>query len=576
MRLGSTGLLLFAFAACNSLDELSELEVINENNPDRDRVLATAGDVESLLASSFFIWHQGVISSGNPGVMLSTAADETTESWGNFGARDLSSEPRKEWNNSSSYSYASATERMWYKMYEALSAVYDGYKAIEDDPAICDEIDCDRAKAFGKFVQGLGHGYLALMFDSAFVFDESVDLEAVAAGDQEIPLVPYPNVQAAALGYLDDAIGMFQSGSFTLPTSWIRGNSYSSADMIKLANAFYVRFVAMTNRTPAERDAVNWNQVITRVDAGLTPGMGGLKGGDGDVFLDGDATRSWNHQMLYYGAFYTDETWHRADYKSIGWEDEGTGYADWLATPVANRNDFVLNSADARIHPYGDGLGQGLDFGYRGVSRFRVERGTYHYSMYSHHRYSDYALGDQSAPIPLVLYEAQQLYKAEALYRTSSPGQAAAIVNRTRVDRGDMAPAAGGDADLYDKIIYEFIIENFTHCTGCVYFNRRGWGPLSSTQLHHWGLVEGTPRHFPLPGVELEVLGKESYTYGGLGREGGSLPAASAPASNTVRKYPARLVYAFSGLDTIKDKLEYIYSGGSGRTQDGVRSLIRH
>jgi hypothetical protein len=42
-----------------------------------------------------------------------------------------------------------------------------------------------------------------------------------------------------------------------------------------------------------------------------------------------------------------------------------------------------------------------------------------------------------------------------------------------------------------------------------------------------------------------------------------------------LRKYPARLVYAFNGLDTVQDKLDYIYSG-SKKNQDGVRSLIRH
>lgn len=576
MRLGSTGLLLFTFAACDSLDELQKLEVINENNPDRERVLATAGDVESLVASAFFIWHQGILDYGGPSVMLSTAADETTESWGNYAARDMSSEPRKAWSNSPSYGYAGVNERIWYKMYEALSAVYDGFASMEEDAAICEEIDCERARAFGKFMQGISHGYLALHFDSAFVFDETVNLADVASGAEELPLLPYPNVAAAAIGYLDEAISMSQNASWTLPSSWIRGNAYSGRDLARVANAFAVRFLTQVARTPAERDAVNWNAVIQRVDAGLEPGMGGLKGPAGDVFLDGDPTETWAHMMLYFGARSDDDTWNRADYKSIGWADQGTGYANWLATPVAQRNDFVLNSADARIHAPGDGLSDGLDFMYRGVSRFRVERGTYHFSMYSHIVYEDYATGDQSAPMPLVLYEEQQLYKAEGLYRTGQAAQAATIVNRTRVTRGGMTQATGADANLYDKIIYEHIIENFTHCTGCVYYDRRGWGPLSSTQQHHWGLVEGTPRHFPIPGQELEILQKLNYTYGGVGSEGGSLPAAAAPASNVVRKYPARLVYAFNGLDTIKDKLDYIYSSGSNRTPDGVRSLIRH
>jgi hypothetical protein len=366
-----------------------------------------------------------------------------------------------------------------------------------------------------------------------------------------------------------------RGASWTLPTGWIRGNGFSAADFVRICNAFYVRLLAQMNRTPAERDAVNWGTVISRVDAGLQPGMGGLRGVDGDFWMDGDATEVWAHQMNYFGSQSSNSTWARADYKTIGWTDQSTGYSNWLATPVADRREFPMNAADARIHPPGDGLGVGLDFQYQGASIFRPERGYYHFSMYQYYRYGEYANGDQSAPWPMILYEAQQLYKAEGLFRTGDFAGAAAIVNNTRVTRGNLPAATAGDADLYEKIIYEHLIENFNHCTGCAYYNRRGWGPLSSTQQHHWGLVEGSPRHWAIPGSELEVLQKLNYTFGGLGTEGGSLASVGGSAADMVTAVPARMVYAFNGLDSVKQKLDYIWRKDD-RIPAGVRSLIRH
>lgn len=573
LRLGSAALLVFALAACEG-PALSDLEVVNENEPDRERVLASAGDVESLVSSGFFIWHSAHLNYYGPILALSATADETSCSWGNAALRDMSSEPRREWNNSPSYTYGYATADGWYKNYEALSAVYDGLKVIEEDPAICDEIDCPRIETFAKFIQGLAHGYLALQFDSAFVFDETVDLVAVAQGTEELPLVPYPNVMTAALGYLDQAITDAENASWTLPTGWIRGNAFTGPDLAKIANALYVRFLTQVNRTPADRDAINWNTVIARVDDGLEPGMGGIGGPDGDVYLDGDASGNWAHDMLYYGAQSTNSTWQRADYKTIGFTDQSGGYQTWLATTPADRQEFVMNAADARIHPAGDGLGRGLDFQYQGPSSFPASRGSYHWSMYMHHRYEDYAIGDQSEPFPFITYEAQQLMKAEGLDRTGQAG-AAEIVNRTWRDRGGMTAATDADANLRDKIIYEYLIENFIVCTGCAFYNRRGWGPLSPTTQHHWGLVEGTPRHFPVPGEELEILEKLNYSYGGVGNEGGSLtPSGAAVAAST--RVPARMIYAFNGLESVQEKLDFIYSENGNTKSSGVRSLIRH
>jgi hypothetical protein len=169
------------------------------------------------------------------------------------------------------------------------------------------------------------------------------------------------------------------------------------------------------------------------------------------------------------------------------------------------------------------------------------------------------------------------------LYYTGDTDGAAAIVNITRVGRGNLPPTSGDDSALLDKLKYEVNIENHNVCSGCAYFNRRGWGPLVSTHgdppgTHHWGLVEGTPIHYPMPALELELLRQTVYTYGGVGNEGEALGLTTAsPAGRDDRTgVPARLVYRFAGLETRAEKLEYIKTQVTRGRSRGMLQLVRH
>ena len=72
-------LLLFGAGAC------ADLEVVNLNDPDAGRSLATAGDVESLIAGAYNTWFNGVYAYGGPGMFLSNAAFQHNAPWSNAG-----------------------------------------------------------------------------------------------------------------------------------------------------------------------------------------------------------------------------------------------------------------------------------------------------------------------------------------------------------------------------------------------------------------------------------------------------------------------------------------------------------
>ncbi len=571
LRFGSMALLAFGLMACDSLSELTELEVVNENNPERARALQEAGDVESLIASAYNIAYNNTVRYGSSVLMMSAAADETSCSWGNTGLKVFSSEPRVPWANRHSASYAYSVENPWYDSYAALSSVYDGLGAIADDPTLCESIDCDRTTAFAKFVQGMATGWLGRMFDSAFVFDETVDLEV-----DVLALQAYPAVMTAAIGYLQESIALAQNASWSLETGWILGLPLTGPELAEYAHSLIARYMTQVARTPAERQAVDWGAVLGHINAGV----------DGDLEIDGDGYNNWLNDLHWYGSNPGSASWARADYKTIGWSEiddpaaSSGGYANWLNLAAPERDEFELHVNDLRVMPDPDQPREpGLDFRYKGASPFPESRGTYHYSFYINHEYEEFNESSFLSPTPLVLETEMELLRAEGLIEQGNLAGAAGIINDTRVDRAGLSPAAAGDGEalLRARLYYESRMENFLACGGCAYFNARGWGNPSPTGPNqHWGLVEGTQVHFAVPGQELDILQKLWYTYGGVGNEGGSLGPAAAPGMGAAggTTAPAKMIYSFNGMETAQEKLDYIYRDRGKRT--GTAMLTRH
>lgn len=581
----SAALLVFAVAACESFQDIGDLEVINQNEPDRARALKLAGDVEALIGSAFNVWWNGSQANSSPTWMLSTTADEGSMSWGNFGMRQSSSEPRVAWPNTSSYRFSFTTETGWFGSYEALSGVYDGLQSL-DDPDVAAELDVNRATAWGKFVQGLSHSWIALMYDSGFIFDETVDLfEADGVTPVELELKPYPNLMTAAIAEFDEAISIASSNTFTTGSPWLNGTVLTSGELARVISSFQARYMSQVARTPAERvyTPAYWAKIVSLVDAGITA----------DFEVKGDGAEIWWHSLYWRGNQPSpNRTWGRADYKTIGYTDQSGEYAGWLATAVADRNYIEITTDDRRLTGSAGPTDDGTDFDYQGTTNFRAARGTYHRSFYGQQRYVTWPESDGTIDFKMISFDAQQLLKAEGLIRAGGAANldaATIIINNTRVGRGiDLTPALAGDADLMDKMIYEKRIENFLVCSGCAFFDRRGWGPLVDTRgsppgTHHQGLVEGTKLHYAPPGAELETLEKPIYSYGGVGFEGSTLaPAASAPAlyagDGARRGVAATHVYAFYGLDldSPAEKLAYLRNKWRSELSDGVSSLTHY
>jgi TolB protein len=254
----------------SDLVQITESEIVVPSYPGRNEQpswgvgnarLDDGAIAEALIAGSYAAWWAGT-EWGDPSMALSTTAEELTMSWGNFGMRHLSSEPRVAYDNTPFYSYRRLNERPWFWSYTALSSVYEGIRLIQQGADIGGHRGPDnaRAMAFAKLVQGLAHGWLGLMFDQAFILDETVDLET-----DELELRPYPDLMAAAVSELEEAIAIADAHVFTTPDTWINGLSLTNGQLSQLAHSYLARFMTQVARTPTERAAVDWSAVIAHV-----------------------------------------------------------------------------------------------------------------------------------------------------------------------------------------------------------------------------------------------------------------------------------------------------------------------
>ena len=488
-----------------------DLEVVNLNDPDRERAISTPTDVEALIAGSFSSWwgsgHYSRIF-----IPMTTMADAWSSSWGNFGMREMGSEPREGWNNDPSATYASSLFNVWRDSYKALSGVRDGILAVNGGVALgADGADNARGLAFGSFVQGMALARLATTFDKGFIIDENTSLDNPDALPE---MAPYTEIAAAAIAKFDAAISG-ASSSFTIPAAWVGYNSsWSNGRLAEMAHAYKARLMIEVARDEAERAAVNWSGVLAEVAAA----------GNTDFELLGDDT-NWAWSRLHYRAG-SHEGWGRSDYQWIGPSDQSGEFQAWASlTNVQLRTPFVIDTDDRRITagtPTADGLYQK----YQAGNNMRAERGTYHWANYVDQRWRHIRLNSGNGIHGAFPAKELDYIKAEALYRTGNMQGAADLINVHRVANGQLPavtvdgdqsarcvprhPTTGACQDLWEALKYEKRIELFHYGAGSDFFDDRGWGDL----------VTNTTIQFPVPGAELDLLLMEIYSFGGAGNPG--------------------------------------------------------
>lgn len=466
------------------------LQVENLNQPDFDKVFSNGEALQNLTSGLYNTIFAGEHYADGPEALLATAADHASCSWGNFGMRDLSFEPRNNaWNNSPSYSYNGQTNHLWNNMYSAINTASDVLKAmgtgVNVGPAGANNA---RTKAFCKFAQGVGYSNLGLIFDKAFIVDEKTAAADASLGSAS----DYSKVSAAALTYLDEAIALAAGNTFTIPKEWLGSNKdYSNVEFAKLVNTYAARTLSYTPRNKTQLAAVNWAKVKTYADAGLTS--------DFTIVMDG--TTKWYFEAGDYLVF---QGWGVADNYVVNLMDPSKPQ-HWDDSPTFPYPTKSTNPADQRIFS---------DFEYIASQWFQAARGYYHYSPYRNKRYDDIYVAS-IGPKSQIMKAENDMLKAEArAYTTDLLGAAAIINTSTRKTRGMMTDVLPLSADVIKAIHHEREVEMFTTGMGLQFFEMRKKDLLQ----------KGTPLHFPIPAKTQETMGLTLpfYTFGTVAKADGT------------------------------------------------------
>lgn len=472
--------------ACNNLD------VTNPNNPDVARALASPDDVKALAISTLHSWYMTTVSAGPDDggdlyqQMMSVTSDVNTGNFGNFGMRFNNLEPRIPYENSSAGSDRDIAVTPWDYNYGTIGAANDVLRALESGVSLGSAAETDKYKQLAMFSQAASYTNLALTFDRAFIVDENTD-PAVPP-----PLSPYSEVRDAALTMWETLIAASAPTNYGYAVTDLPLNDapLSSARLNRIANTMAAMLLAYTPRTPAQSADVDWAKVAALADKGIGTGSAGAPF---DVVVQGDGT-AWYSYIVYYGDF---QSWVRVDHR------------------VINRmNSAIAPKFNGTIPPQGSSLDARYtsDFAYKLPPIGDPTRGIYMQSVFYHKRYEAHARGQPNAaktPVPYLLRAESDLIRAEALIRSNgSMATAAALINKSRVDRGNLSPATGaeGAAALLSMISYERDIE-IMNTSGTTLFWRRA--------VTDQPLQTGTVCQLPIPAKELETLVLPIYTFGG-------------------------------------------------------------
>jgi len=470
-------------AALLSVSACDDLDVTNPNNPDIERALASPDDVKALAVSTLNTWYliaTGDGASGGNGQfpqMMSVTADVTTSNFGNFGMRFNNLEPRIPFANSTTNNDRFVNEDAWDGFYGAIGAANDALRAMKG--GILSDADRDRFQPLAMFSQAASYTYLSLTFDEAFVVTEDTD------PTDPPDLVPYTEVRdsAAAMWERLIAITAGKNHSYGITDIPMPDGVLTSARLNSIGHTLYALLLAYTPRNPSQSASVDWAKVADLASAGITS----------DFEVQGDG-QNW---YSYHAAYGDEQTWIRVDHRVI----------NRMAPSVPPKFDGTIppqgTSPDARYT---------TDFEYVPPPIGDPARGIYMQSVFAHVRYVDHAAGSPTAfetAVPFLLRAENDLAWAEAEIRGGgSLALAAELINRTRVGRGNLAPAtaAEGADGLLSRISYERDVELMNTSATALFWRRA---------VTDQPIQAGTPCQLPIPEKELQTLGLPTYTFGG-------------------------------------------------------------
>ncbi|HUQ19128.1 MAG TPA: hypothetical protein VM099_05895, partial [Gemmatimonadaceae bacterium] len=333
------------------------------------------------------------------------------------------------------------------------------------------------------------------------------------------------------------------AGGFPIPTEWVadpQGAGWSQARFVQVVRSYKAKYRANVARTPAERQAVDWNAVIADATNGITS----------EITIQTSTVTGW--QSAWTQSLAQTSGWSQMTPMILGMADTTGAYANWLQVPILQRTPGaftngnqaqedrgIMRTPDKRFpsgetraaqvtasggtSKAGTPVGSLLYFRNRpsGEDTPAEPWGTW---FYDNQRVFNQRFTGGNAPYPLFTVAEIDMLAAEGYLRTNKVPQAAALIDKTRTKAGlssvagittltqQVPPQPGGGPNscvpqvpqgpnftttacgtIFEAMKWEKRVETSFTGYGQWFMDSRGWGDLP----------EKTPLEWPVPYQEL-------------------------------------------------------------------------
>lgn len=499
------GLLVVTLHACESIDFDDPSTLTNEEAIQKIKSLGyvlTTSSVQTAFKTT---------TSNAGGSHFSIWADQSTNTNGSQSWWDFANEPRLRLNNNAAYRGNAAVREIYSNFYQSnldatkvIDLIENQQVIIFDDDGNDRTADCLVGAYYAK---GISQGYLGAIFDRGIIVDD------VALNTREFPH-SYKELIENGITHLDKTLQLVESTP-NLKFDFLTGVTIGREDLKLLVNSMAARILSSVARDKAEAEALGdayWNRVLSYANQGfkkdftITTTVGGYYNGLVDVL-----------ERPYGGASYVP-----VDIKIPYLADKKRTTPNYY--PVTNTIILApIETDDQRFYQY---FTYTTNFGILLEARGRGLFSNYIRSRWMHPRLS--TLNVAGAVNPYFLAEENRLLRAEAKFWLKDYNGAADELNSSEASRkakGFLPNVETATDPIRDALHYEYAIE----------IDGAGGTFVPFTFMRRHDLLQGgTPTQFPIPQVQLELVGLDTYTFGGkdyFGEKG--IYGETATAANT-------------------------------------------
>ena len=457
-----------------------EFNIGNPNQADASRVLANAADFQNFNISNHTTMLTGQIDFS--GIYLRGSADQFSTTNAFRGFWDYCDQPRRQvLNTTANDDLQFQAAGPWIDFNGVINNANIVINNIENDggEVIVSGTDVTQQElAAAYFDKGVAQGYLSMLYDKAYIVNPDTDPNA-------LEFSTYQELLDAAIANITTAIGL-ATGSFEY-TIYASGPALDATTFTQLANSYMARFSIGVARTDAEAQGLDYNQILTYANNGITE----------DFFPPALET-------VFFNNF---QDWSLFDLGPAGYMPTDQKilhlFDPTYDTDYPTDESIVLDPAvtdDPRLDLYYTYVG--AEFGF-----LRASRGRQLFSSYKTIKFFNGNDQNQTG-LPVQIFSKAEIdyIKAECYYRQGNYGAAVTALDASpRMTVGMQSTTAAGP-NVLNAILYEVSIELDLQAGIAV--------PWAFMRRHDM-LQAGTLTMYPVPASELEITQDEIYTFGG-------------------------------------------------------------